>query len=126
MDPLERRLPGGWQERRKGPDSLLRALRWMAGVGWMLMFAAMYFLDRGKPEVETYFTRWFNLRLRTTWNMELAGMLLYCMVLGLVLSLAGLVINFRRHRRRDDEVRISLLVLGALSLFGILLYFLTF
>lgn len=90
------------------------------------MMAALFFLDRAKPEIETFFDRWYNLSLRTSWNMELARFILYCMIAGLLLSLAGLIINFKRHRRRGDEVRISLVLLGTLSLFGIICYFMVF
>lgn len=126
MDPADRRHAGNGRERRRGPDPLLRSLRWLGGLGWLSMMAALFFLDRAKPEIETFFDRWYNLSLRTSWNMELARFILYCMIAGLLLSLAGLIINFKRHRRRGDEVRISLVLLGTLSLFGIICYFMVF
>lgn len=108
--------------RRKGPDLWTRSLRYLALAGWTLLIAAFVILDRAKPQVETFFERVYDIRLHQQWDMELARYLLWLMVLGLLLSIVGLVINARRNRRRTDQWRISLILLGIISIAGIFLY----
>ncbi|MEZ4484079.1 MAG: hypothetical protein R2864_05615 [Syntrophotaleaceae bacterium] len=112
--------------RRKGPDLWTRSLRYLALVGWSLLIAALVILDRAKPQVETFFERVYDIRLQQQWDMDLARYLLGLMVLGLLLSVSGLVINGRRKRRRTDQWRLSLIFLGLISLTGIVLYYINF
>lgn len=112
--------------RRKGPDPWIRSLRYLALAGWALMIVALVILDRAKPQVETFFERVYDIRLQQQWDMDLARYLLWLMVLGLVLSLFGIIINACRKRRRTDQWRLSLFVLGLISLAGIILYHVNF
>jgi len=116
----------GGRDRRRGPDIWSRVMRWMAVAVWGLMLAAMLLLGWAKPKVETFFDRYYQLDLRSSWDMELAHYIFYCMIAGLLLSVAGLVINNRRHRRRDDEYLVSLMLSAILCLSGIGLYLYTF
>lgn len=112
--------------RRKGPDLWVRSLRYLALAGWLALIAALVVLDRAKPQVETFFERVYDIRLHQQWDMALARYLLWLMVAGLVLSVLGLFINARRNRRRTDQWRLSLILLGLISLAGIALYHLNF
>ena len=109
-------------ERRQGPDIWTRSLSWLGTIGWLMLFVALLLAAKAKPQVETFFDRWYNLRLRTTWDTELAQIVFYLMILGVLLSVAGLFINSRRYRRRDDEVRVSLILMAVVSLGGIFFY----
>ncbi|OEU60731.1 MAG: hypothetical protein BA870_09545 [Desulfuromonadales bacterium C00003094] len=112
--------------RRKGPDLWSRSLRYLALFGWLLLVSAFFVLDYAKPKVETFFERVYDIRLHQQWDMDLAKYILWLMVLGLLLSVVGLVINAKRNRRRTDQWRLSLIFLGIISLAGIFLYFLNF
>jgi uncharacterized oligopeptide transporter (OPT) family protein len=112
--------------RRKGPDLWSRSLRYLALAGWILLVSAFFILDKAKPKVETFFERVYDIRLHQQWDMDLARYILWLMVLGLVFSIVGLVINAKRNRRRTDQWRLSLIFLGIISLSGIFLYFVNF
>jgi hypothetical protein len=112
--------------RRKGPDLLIRSLRYLALLGWSMMIAALFVLDGAKPQVETFFERTYGIHLRSQWNLDLAHNISLLLWAGLGSSLLGLIFNAFRHRRRDDEWRLSLMLLFLASLAGILLYFRTF
>ena len=114
--------PGGKLERRRKPDLVWRAARWLAVVGWAGMVGAVLLLAQAKPPTETFFDRYFGVPLRSWWDTSLTPYIFYFMVLGLAVSLAGLLFNFLRRRRRDDELLVSLVLLAVLSLLGLIQY----
>jgi len=114
--------PGRDPERRKGPDLWWRAARWLAVAGWSALLGALLLLGAAKPPSETFFDRYFGVPLRTWWDPDLTPYVFYVMLFGLVFSLAGLFLNARRRRRRGDEYLVSLILLGVVSLLGIIQY----
>lgn len=118
------------KERRKGPDLWVRALRWIGIGGWLTLFVVFVLLDRAKPDRGTFIDlmyfqqRGIPVTLRPDWNQELVGYIFYLMIAGLCISLAGLFINAQRRRRRDDGYRAYLVILGAISLGGIIYHLL--
>jgi hypothetical protein len=86
------------------------------------MFVALFIIDRARPEEENMFTKSANVSVRSTWNLELFHYLFYLMIFRLCISIIGIVINSRRHHRSDDRFRYILIILGIISLFGIIKY----
>jgi hypothetical protein len=113
-------------DRRRGPDLWDKILRWLGIFGWFVMIVALYIIDRAKPEEENMFTKAANLSVRKTWNQELIQYLFYLLIFGLCLSIIGIVINSRRHHRKDDRFKYILIILGTISLFGIVKYLVKF
>ena len=109
-------------DRRRGPDLWVKTLRWLGVFSWFVMIAALFIIDRARPEEENMFTKAANVSVRTTWNMELFHYLFYLMIFGLCISVIGIVINSRRHHRADDRFRYILIILGIISAFGIIKY----
>ena len=58
--------------------------------------------------------------------MKLARYVFYMMIGGLFVSGFGLAVNIRRKRRRDDEIYLSLVLVGIISLAGIIFYLYSF
>ncbi len=100
-------------------------MRWMAVTVWGLMLTSLFLVGWAKPQVETFFDRYYNLTLRSTWDMDLARYIFICMTAGLLLSLIGLAINSRR-RRQNDEYLVSLILAAAICTGGICLYLSSF
>ncbi len=117
---------GEHRDRRKGPDIWLHVMEWLAIVGIFMLLAGLYMLGLAKPETETFFDRYFDVRVRYYWDLGLARYIFYFMIFGLVSSVTGLFINSRRRRRRGDRYDIFLLVVGFFSISGIALYLLRF
>lgn len=106
-------------ERRSGPDLWVKALSWFGVFGWLLMFAALCVVDKAKPESEAPFARFFNVNLRTTWDTSWTIYLFYLMIIGVSISIIGFIINTKRHHREEDRYRITFILLGVISIFGI-------
>ena len=113
-------------DRRMGADLWTKTLRWLGVFGWFVMIAALFIVDRAKPEEENMFTKAANVSVRTTWNQELIHYLFYLLIFGLCISVIGIVINSRRHHRKDDRFKYILIILGIISSFGIIKYFIKF
>ena len=113
-------------DRRRGPDVWDKTLRWLGVFGWLVMIVALYVIDMAKPEEENMFTKAANVSVRKTWNMELFHYLFYLMIFGLCISVIGIVINSRRHHRKDDRFKYILMILGVISFFGIIKYLFKF
>ena len=116
--------PGIDPDRRKGPDPLTKSLRWIAVLSWMIMFIILIILAIAKPDDVTFFDRQFGVTRNTSANLSLIRTIFYLMIFGFLLSLIGLIINLRRLRRRDDEYRISLILISIISFLGIIIYLL--
>jgi uncharacterized membrane protein YhaH (DUF805 family) len=108
--------------RQRRSDPLLLVLRWLSVTGWLILLAALLVLAEAKPPVETFFDRWYDLRMRSSWNLELARYIFYLMLLGLGTSLSGLALNSRRLRRKNDEWRVSLILVAVICLLGLIRY----
>lgn len=119
-------FPAEFSRRQRRKDPLLVVLRWLSVTGWLILLTALFVLGKARPPVETFFERWYNIQLRASWNLELARYIYYLMLLGLGTSLTGLAINSRRLRRKGDEWRVSLMLVAAISLLGLIRYLTTF
>lgn len=108
------------EDRRCGPDLWERSLGYLALIGWVVLLISFVVYGRARPQVETFFERYYQLPLRTWWDMAWVRPLLWLLVTGLAVGLTGLLINSRRHRRRTDEWRISLMLQAGLCLAGLL------
>jgi hypothetical protein len=116
-------------ERRTGHDQLLRIMSWLGIGGWAIMLLVMVAVDRAKPDDSDFIPNkrileqaGVSYHLRTTWDQDLVTYIFYLLIAGLVLGITGLLVNSRRHRRRDDHYRIHLILLTGISAVGILYY----
>ncbi len=114
------------QDRRRGPDFWTEALRWLGIFGWFVMIVALFVIDRARPEEENLFTKNLDVSVRKTWDLELIHYLFYLLIFGLCISAIGIIINSRRHHRKDDRFKYILITLGAISTFGIIKYLFKF
>lgn len=113
---------GLYRFKRSGPDFWVKTIESLCVVGWLLMLIALLVIGTAKPEIETFFDRYYSVPLRRTWDLELTRYVFYIMLLGLFLSVFGLLANSRRISRKEDSYRDSLIIVGVISLIGIIKY----
>lgn len=111
-------------ERRKKSGPLLTIISIFGFVSWLLMLPVLVLLEKAKPELETVFDRWLNLGAQPGWDLTLYRYAFYLMLLVMLVSFLGLVLNAFRKRRSTDSWRINLIVVFLLSLSGIIYYLL--
>ncbi len=112
-------------ERRKGPDFWVKALGWLSGFSWVLMLLGLFIVERAKPQSENLLAKAAKIEVNTNWDQGLIKYLFYLVIFGLCTSIIGIMINSRRYRREEDRFKLTLVVLGMLSIFGIIIYLFT-
>lgn len=110
------------EQRRRKPDIWVKSINWFAIISCILAVVALWFADKAKPRVVTYIDRSIGLQLHQAWNVAMVRYAFYLMVATFCLCVIGLVINSRRHGRKEDRYNIILLLVSGLSSAGILIY----
>ena len=108
--------------RRRQADPLLRWLTLTNAVAVISLFAALCITAVAKPELETFFDRYYNLKLRQTWDTDLIGYIGLMLLLSCLTSIVGLAINSRRLRRKGDYIHSTLVLSLVISLISLGFY----
>lgn len=109
--------------RRKRPDLLLNLLTGFNAIAVISLAAALVVTAIAKPELETFFDRYYNLQLRQNWNHDLVGYIGLLLALSCLTSIIGLVINSRRLRRKGDYIHSTLILSLVVSIVGMGFFF---
>ena len=105
----KRYIPGVTRDRRKqkGDDLWGKTLRWLGVASWVLMFTFLAFTEK----------------ISGTEGASSSSIYIFLlMILGLMVSIGGFLIIQKRNRRYSDEYTYSVLVLGLVSICGIVFY----
>ena len=102
-------------ERRKTTDFWAKLLFYLNIFSWILLIFILLVFHRAQPEFESVFDRFYQLDLRTTWDIQYLYYLIYCVLTGIVISLTGLLLGFFRGRRDSDHKK-ALIITGIISL----------
>jgi hypothetical protein len=97
-------------------------LTWFNAAAVISLAAALCVAAIAKPELETFFDRYYNLQLRQTWNQDLIGYLGLLLGLSCIASIVGLAINSKRLRRKSDHIHVTLILSLIVSLIALGLY----
>ena len=108
--------------RRKTPDLLLQLLAWFNGAAVISLVAALAIAAIAKPELETFFDRYYDIQLRQAWNHNLVGYIGLFLGLSCVTSIVGLIINSKRLRRKGDHIHATLVLSLIISIAGLFFF----
>ncbi len=105
------------------PDPLLKLLQIVHCIAIIALIAALFITAASKPSHQSFFDQFHNLRIHYDWNYPLLRYAAVSLFIGLVSSIAGLLINSRRLRRKKDQLHVTLIVSLIISTIGLMLYF---
>ena len=110
-------------ERRKSTDFWSRLLVKLNIVSWGILILILLVFHRAQPEFETFFDRFYQLSLRTSWDVQYLYYLMILVIFGILVSISGLVLGVFRGRRSKDHKK-ALIFTGILSsvLLGVCLW----
>ena len=115
-----------FNERRKKADWVVKMATIMSVVSWAVALAVWVVLDRAQPEKEDMFTRYFNIAIRENWNASLLPVAFTLLVASLCICIIAFVFNMLRMRRKTDKYRKSIIVIGVITIIGIVLFIIQF
>lgn len=105
------------KNRRKGPDFLLNVLNFIGIIIWF--FILMLFAICEKAGVEMFD---FTQKIENTNDIRILNIAIMMASILFFVSASLLIISLRRTRRKNDKIKISLLISEIISFFvGILL-----
>lgn len=103
-------------ERRCGVDIWVKTLRFFNVSAWVLIGAVLIVFERARPQFESFFDRFYKLKLRTNWDIRFVDYLLWLVIAGIIISASGLLLSRIRARRKDDCKSVGLMSMGIISL----------
>jgi hypothetical protein len=104
-------------DSRKGPDLILRMIDIISVILWGFIIVNFAIILFAKPVGETFFDRFFSIKVRDYWDASLLQFSLILSLAQLFLSVFSLFLNSKRLKRKDDRLRISIIASIFISLF---------
>ncbi|MCG6553890.1 MAG: hypothetical protein L7F77_16320 [Candidatus Magnetominusculus sp. LBB02] len=111
----------GQIDKRKGPDVIVKTLRWTIVACWVLIFVAWSYVYYAMPEPPSVFVN-PNIayrQTRTYWDLHLIKKAFIAINALLMFSVAGLAESFFRHRRAEDRTPKTLILMVIMSVIGL-------
>ena len=109
-------------ERRRGPDIVLKTVWWIVGISWVLSAAVFLITGQARPQNETFFDRFFDVTVRDYWDENLLAYAFVILLMNFIVCVVGFILNLLRQKRKADKISKSIIILGTISLAGIIWY----
>jgi len=113
-------------DSRKKADWVTHMATILSAVSWFFAITVWFVLDRAQPEKEHMFTRYFSVAVRENWDASLLPIALILLIASLVICIAAFIFNMLRQRRKTDKYKKSIIIIGAITLIGIVLFVIRF
>lgn len=114
-------------DRRRRKDPVLWIISVFGVVSWTLLVPSLLLIEKARPQLETFFDRVLELEVRASWDETAYLYAFFLMLLVLLVSGFGLILNvFFRNRRKTDSIRINLVLVFLISLLGVVMYVVRF
>lgn len=111
-----------YNERRQKEDFWMKSIKWLNIFGWLLLFISLFYLEMAKPGAEAFRKGGGDVQLLQTWDMDYIKSMIFILTSSLIVSLLAIIINSKRHHRSNDFYRVSLFILGFVSILGIIYF----
>jgi hypothetical protein len=109
-----------YTERRRGPDVVVKAVWWTVGISWILIISAFLITIEARPKFETFIDRMVKARVRDYWDTSLLQYTFYVLIINLAVCIIGFIFNMLRKKRKTDKISKSIIVLGCITMSGII------
>lgn len=109
-------------DRRRGPDTLVKWVKWSGIISWILVSITLFITLVAKPDFESYMDESFHIKLQNSWDTNIMQYVLLLLVVLFSFCMISIAINLTRCRRKSDRFNKTLIINAAAALIGILLY----
>ncbi len=107
---------------RKGPDLIIRAFRFIQFLSFLFVITIVSLFGLAKPRVKTLYDTYYNVNIQSQWKDNLIHTAYYVMIMMLILSIIGIILNLKRLKRKTDHFCFSLVFFALCSIVGIIIY----
>ena len=134
-DPDATRSTGGsdYLDRRKKADWIVRMATILSVLSWAVVIAVWAVLDAASPERERQFISSIIRKhldvqsyVRTRWDETLLSVGFLLLVASLAVCLVAFFFNKLRMKRKTDKYRKSIIVIGSITIMGIVAFLIRF
>ena len=113
--------------RRRQSDWVVNAAAALSVIAWVVAFFVTLVLDLASPERDNFFTNFLGEGMvRTEWDPALLPIGLVLLVVSFLCCIAAFMFNMMRMRRKTDKYRKSVIIMGLITLSGIVFYVIRF
>ncbi|MBF0517587.1 MAG: hypothetical protein HQK97_10830 [Nitrospirae bacterium] len=115
------------EDRRKGPDVVVKSIRWAIAVCWLMLFVVWAYVYYARPEHATIFDPHsiYN-RARSYWDVSMLKNAFIAINVLLLISLIGLAVSTVRRNRKTDKAPLTLIIMVIMSLIGMFVIYFQF
>jgi len=120
-------------ERRKKADWMVRMAAILSFISWGFALAVWVVLEMASPEREHRFITSIlskhhdaTIYIRNYWDKTLLPVAFILLVVSLAICLVAFFFNKMRMRRKTDKYRKSIIVIGVITIAGIVLFLIRF
>jgi len=98
-------------ERRRGADLWTKLINGLNAICWLGFVVALAIFHYARPEMNNIILQYHGIQVREYWVASLRYWMLLSLYVSVGLSLATLIINRYRMKRRSDRKRYNIIVL---------------
>ena len=107
-------------DRRKGPDIVVKTFHYMSNGAMVINIVLLFAIGFAKPRNNTMFDKFAGAQVSGQWDQDKLGFVLVLLMIQLVISAIGLLLNATRHHRKKDKYSGALIFSLFVSIFGFL------
>jgi len=118
-----------WVEKRKRTDWVTRMATILSAFSWVITIVVWFVLDRAQPVKENIFTRaavyaedGSKVEFSSEWNESLLIVAFVMLIISLVICIGAFIFNMLRKKRKTDKYKISVIVIGCITIAGLALF----
>ena len=121
-----------FQERRKKVDWVVRMATALSVIAWAIAVAVWIVLDRASPERDVGWVtsigrvRGTEIHIRDYWDSALLPLAFILLLTALAVCIIAFFFNKARMRRKTDKYRKSVIIIGAITIIGIVVFLIRF
>ncbi|MCP4134999.1 MAG: hypothetical protein GY754_28755 [bacterium] len=110
------------KNKRHNGDLLIKSKNFLALVSSLVLLSVVILLALAKPKGGTMFDRFYNTGTGfSMWNASLVEYSFFLMIPLAICSVVGLIINSKRHKRKNDRYSMALVISLIASLLGMII-----
>ena len=126
MDERDRSGGESFAERRKKVDWVVNAATVLSIASWVFAVGVWLILDAAAPRQGTAFTDFFGATPRLWWDVTLLPWAFAALVTSVLSCVLAFFFNMARMKRKTDKYRKSVIIMGCVSIIGLILFLINF